>query len=63
MDINGDGFIDLPVEYREDYAQEASEKIFFLQYMSCAGTETKPQINQDAVKIKIHQLRLQFKTN
>ena len=45
MDINGDGFIDLPVEYREDYAQEASEKIFFLQYMSCAGTETKPVWN------------------
>ena len=36
-DINNDGLIELPVEYREDYAQEASNEIFYLQYMRCDG--------------------------
>ncbi len=45
MDINSDGFVEFPVEYREDYAQEASDKIFFIQYMSYDGTEAKPVWN------------------
>lgn len=36
-DINDDGLIELPVEYREDYAREASEDIYYIQYMRCDG--------------------------
>ena len=38
MDTNGDGIIEVPVEFREDYAQSASDKIFFMQYMQYDGT-------------------------
>ena len=38
MDIDGDGIVEMPVEIREDYAQEVSEKVFFLQYMKYDGT-------------------------
>ena len=37
MDINGDGIIEFPVEVREDYAQEASEPVFYLEYMQYNG--------------------------
>ena len=37
LDTNGDGIIEMPVEYREDYARDASDKIFFLQYMQYNG--------------------------
>ncbi len=45
MDIDRDGFTELPVEFREDYAQEASEKIFFLQYMDYEESAAKPVWN------------------
>lgn len=41
MDTNGDGITEMPVEYREDYAKDESDKIFFVQYMQYNGTETK----------------------
>ena len=41
MDINNDGFVEFPVEYREDYARDASEDIFFIQYMSYDGIEAE----------------------
>ncbi len=44
-DINGDGLIELPVEYREDYAREASEKIYYLRYMRCDGMTAYPVEN------------------
>ena len=37
MDINGDGIVEMPVEVREDYAQDISSEIFFLQYMQFGG--------------------------
>ncbi|MBE6892405.1 MAG: hypothetical protein E7482_00095 [Ruminococcaceae bacterium] len=37
LDTNGDGIIEMPVEYREDYARDASDKIFFIQYMQYNG--------------------------
>ncbi len=45
IDTNGDGIIEMPVEVREDYAQEASENIFFLQYVQHNGTEAVPVWN------------------
>ncbi|MBQ6877230.1 MAG: hypothetical protein IJO22_02375 [Oscillospiraceae bacterium] len=44
-DINGDGLVELPVEFREDYAREASDKIFYLQYMRCNGAVAYPMEN------------------
>ena len=41
MDTNLDGIIEMPVEYREDYAHEASEEIFFLQYMQFDGEKSE----------------------
>lgn len=41
MDTNGDGIMEMPVEYREDYAHEASDEIFFLQYMQYNGEEAQ----------------------
>lgn len=45
MDINGDGIIEMPVEVREDYAQDASSEIFFLQYMQYNGENSVPVWN------------------
>ena len=45
MDINNDGIIEMPVEYREDYAQDASEEIFFLQYLQYNGESSVPVWN------------------
>jgi hypothetical protein len=45
MDINGDGIIEMPVEFREDYAQDKSSEIFFLQYMHFNGEKSEPVWN------------------
>ena len=45
MDINGDGIIEMPVEFREDYAQDKSSEIFFLQYMQYNGEKSEPVWN------------------
>ena len=45
MDINGDGIIEMPVELREDYAQDKSSEIFFLQYMQYNGEKSEPVWN------------------
>ncbi|MBE6900047.1 MAG: hypothetical protein E7479_05205 [Ruminococcaceae bacterium] len=45
LDTNHDGITEMPVEYREDYAHEASEEKFFLQYMQFDGEESKPVWN------------------
>ena len=45
MDINGDGTVEMPVEVREDYAQDASSEIFFLQYMQFNGENSVPVWN------------------
>ena len=45
MDINGDGIVEMPVEVREDYAQDASSEIFFLQYMQFSGENSVPVWN------------------
>ncbi len=41
MDTNADGIIEMPVEFREDYAQDVSEEIFFLQYMQYNGEKSE----------------------
>ncbi|MBP1569365.1 MAG: hypothetical protein J6A12_03120 [Oscillospiraceae bacterium] len=41
LDTNSDGIIEMPVEFREDYAQDASEEFFFLQYMQYDGEKSK----------------------
>lgn len=41
LDTNGDGIMEMPVEVREDYAREASDDIFFLNYMQCSGAEAE----------------------
>lgn len=45
MDINGDGITEMPVEVREDYAQDATDDIFYLQYVQYNGTESFPVWN------------------
>ena len=45
MDINGDGIVEMPVEIREDYAQNKSSEIFFLQYMQYNGEKSEPVWN------------------
>ncbi|MBR2042213.1 MAG: hypothetical protein IJ945_07575 [Oscillospiraceae bacterium] len=40
MDINGDGIMEFPVEVREDYAREASDKVYYLEYMQYDGTNS-----------------------
>ena len=45
IDTNRDGIIEMPVEFREDYAQEASSEIFFLQYMQYNGETSAPVWN------------------
>ena len=42
MDTNRDGMIEMPVEYRDDYAHEASDELFFLQYVQYNGE--KPEV-------------------
>lgn len=37
MDINADGIMEMPVEYREDYAQEPSDQPFYIQYFQNGG--------------------------
>ena len=38
MDINNDGIMEFPVEVREDYAREASEKVYYLEFMQYNGS-------------------------
>ena len=45
LDTNGDGIIEMPAEVREDYAREASENIFFIQYVQHNGTNAVPVWN------------------
>ena len=45
LDTNGDGIIEMPVELREDYAQDKSSEIFFLQYMQYNGEKSEPVWN------------------
>ena len=45
MDTNGDGITEMPVEIREDYAQDVTEEIFFLQYMQYNGDKSEPVWN------------------
>lgn len=40
MDINRDGIIEMPVEYRDDYAQQSSDEIFYLIYMQYDGNDS-----------------------
>ncbi len=42
MDTNGDGIMEFPVEVREDYAREASETVFYFEYMQFDGTVSVP---------------------
>lgn len=45
LDTNRDGIMEMPVEFREDYAQDASDEIFFLQYFQHDGTDSVPVWN------------------
>ena len=45
LDTNKDGITEMPVEVREDYAQEASKKVFFIRYMQYDGTKSVPVWN------------------
>ena len=45
MDTNGDGIVEMPIEFREDYAQQATEEIFYVQYMQYDGTKSEPVWN------------------
>ncbi len=42
MDINGDGIMEFPVEVRDDYAREASETVYYLEFMQYNGTVSAP---------------------
>ncbi|MBQ7124575.1 MAG: hypothetical protein IJO01_08225 [Oscillospiraceae bacterium] len=42
MDTNGDGIMELPVEVRDDYAQEASDTVYYLEYMQYNGVNSVP---------------------
>lgn len=41
LDTNRDGIIEMPVEFREDYAQDSSDEIFFIQYMQFDGNSSE----------------------
>ena len=45
LDTNADGIMEMPAEVRKDYAREASESIFFIQYVQHNGTEAVPVWN------------------
>lgn len=42
MDTNADGIMEFPVEVREDYAREASETVYYLEFMQYNGTSSMP---------------------
>lgn len=39
-DIDNDGIIEFPVEYRNDTASESDDRLFFIQYMKYNGNDT-----------------------
>lgn len=41
LDTNGDGVMEFPVEVREDYATEASDELYYIQYMQLVDEEAK----------------------
>lgn len=45
MDTNGDGIIEMPVEFREDYARDPSSDIFYINYVQYDGTGYTPVWN------------------